>query len=419
MTTARIEETRILATHVGSLIRPPALVEILQEKEHGRPYDQARYQSVLRESVADVVAQQARIGIDVVSDGEFGKSVSWSRYVRERLGGFELRPDQPGTPAVVAEGTDKRLFPDFYAEYESTQGFVGTLGTWVCVGPVHYTGQEMLRRDIENLRAAAHAARVSDAFLPVVAPASVVPWRRDEHYASEEELLFAVADALHEEYRTIVDAGLMLQVDDAYLPMMFDYLDGRRDDYRAWAEVRVAALARALRGIAQDRIRYHVCWGSWNAPHVGDVPLAEIVDLILRVPAGAYAIEQANPRHEYEWRLWERVALPEACKLIPGVVSHATNVVEHPELIRERLVRLARLVGRERVLAGTGLRIRAGSVRAPRPPVRHVGEAGGAGRGGATRERRPLAMTRAGTTCGSEFVVGLICEGPSDDHGWT
>ncbi len=344
---------RILTTHVGSLVRPPALVEILELKEHGQPYDEAVYETVLRESVVGVVARQAAAGVDVVSDGEYGKSVSWSRYVRERLGGFELRPDEPGTPAVIAEGTDKRLFPEFYAEYEGTQGLVGTLGVWVCVGPATYTGQAALQRDIANLKAAMAAAGVTRGFLPVVAPASVVPWRRDEHYASEEEYLFAVADALHEEYQAIVDAGLQVQVDDAYLPMMFDYVEGDRAAYRAWAEPRVEALRRALRGIPEDRVRYHVCWGSWNAPHVGDVPLAEIVDLILRVPAGAYAIEQANPRHEWEWRIWESVELPHGRSLIPGVVSHATNVVEHPELIRERLVRLARLVGRDRVLAGT------------------------------------------------------------------
>ncbi|MGH7918966.1 MAG: methionine synthase, partial [Candidatus Dormibacteraceae bacterium] len=262
---AALQETagRILTTHVGSLVRPPELVEILQQKEHDQPYDEDRYQRVLRQAVAQVVARQAAAGVDVVSDGEFGKSVSWSRYVRERLAGFELRPDAPGTPAVIAEGTDKRLFPEFYAEYESTQGFVGTLGTWVCVGPVRYAGRQTLQRDIDNLKSAMAAAGVARGFLPVVAPASVVPWRRDEHYGSEEEFLFAVADALHEEYLAIVEAGLQVQVDDAYLPMMFDYLDGRAGAYRAWAEPRVAALVRALRGIPAERVRYHVCWGSW------------------------------------------------------------------------------------------------------------------------------------------------------------
>ena len=346
---------RILTTHVGSLIRPPELVEILKLREYGKPYDEDAYAKVLAKAVADVVRRQAEVGVDIVSDGEFGKSVSWSRYVRERLGGFELREDTANIPAVVPEGTDKRRFPEFYAEYETKQGFVGTLGNWVCVGPVEYVGQAALQRDIDNLKAAVAGVDVVDAFLPVVAPASVVPWRRDEYYDSEEEFVFAVADALNVEYRTIVDAGLIVQVDDAYLPMMYDTLGSPEDlgEYRAWAELRIEALVRALDGIPQDRCRYHVCWGSWNAPHTGDVALQDIIDLILRVPAGAYLIEQANPRHEHEWRVWEHVELPAGRKVIPGLVSHATNVVEHPELVAERIVRLAEIVGRENVLAGT------------------------------------------------------------------
>lgn len=346
----------IKTTHVGSLIRPDPLVEILQAKEFGKPYDEGRHAEVLRDCVADVVRRQAEIGIDVVSDGEFGKSVSWSRYVRERLGGFELREDDSDTPLVVFDGTDKQLFPEFYAEYEKTQGLVGTLGNWVCTGPVEYLGDEAIARDIENLKAALEQVDVTDGFLPVVAPASVVPFRRDEHYASEEDFVFAVADALNHEYRAIVDAGLVVQIDDAYLATMYDTLaptDTGAQDYRAWAELRTEALIRALDGIPSERARYHVCWGSWNAPHVGDVPLKEIVDLILRVPVGGYALEQGNPRHEHEWKVWADVKLPEGRKLIPGVVSHVTNVVEHPELIAERLLRLANLVGAENIMAGT------------------------------------------------------------------
>ena len=346
---------RIKTTHVGSLIRPPELAQILEAREYGRPYDRSRFEEVLNTAVGDVVRRQAEVGIDIVSDGEFGKSVSWSRYIRERLGGFESRPDEAQTPLVVAPGTDKRLFPDFYAEYESTQGLVGSLGNWVCTGPVCYVGHEALHRDIENLKAAIAKVDVEDGFLPVVAPASVVPWRRDEHYATEEEFVFAVADALGEEYRAIVDAGLIVQIDDAYLATMYDTMvpPASLKEYRAWAELRTEALIRALHGIPPERSRYHVCWGSWNAPHVGDVALADIVDLILTVPVGAYALEQANPRHEHEWRVWERVALPEGRALIPGVVTHSTNVVEHPELVAERLVRLAKLVGPERLMAGT------------------------------------------------------------------
>ncbi|MQA12633.1 MAG: epoxyalkane--coenzyme M transferase [Pseudonocardiaceae bacterium] len=346
----------IRTTHVGSLVRPPDLVEIMDAREHGRPVDAGWHAEVLQRSVAEVVGRQAEVGIDVVSDGEFGKSDSWSRYIRGRLGGFDVR-DPSGevrARANVPAGTDKRLFPDFYAEYEQTQGFVASGGEWVCTGPVHYTGHEAVRRDIDNLRAALSGVDVADGFLPVVAPASAVPRVTDEHYGSEQDLLFAVADALNEEYRAVVDAGLVVQIDDAHFPIMYDVLGPDRwPQYRAWAELRTEALVRALSGIAPERARYHVCWGSWNAPHVGDVALRDIVDLILRVPVGAYSLEQANPRHEHEWRVWRDVELPSDRTLIPGVISHATNVVEHPELVAERLVRLAQLVGPERVIGGT------------------------------------------------------------------
>ena len=347
---------RILATHVGSLIRPPELVTLLRAREEGLEVDEAEFAATLRASVADVVRRQAEAGIDVVSDGEFGKTLSWARYIRERIGGFEQRPmeaDMAGR--IVLPGTDKRRFPDFYAGYEKTQGLTGTITNWVCTGPVTYTGQEALGRDIDDLKAALEAVDVTGGFLPVVAPASVVPIREDEFYGSEEEFVFAVADALNTEYRTIVDAGLDVQIDDAYLATVYDTMGSPADmtEYRAWAELRIEALVRALDGIPPERARYHVCWGSWNAPHTGDVALRDIVDLILRVPVGGYAIEQGNPRHEHEWRVWEDVELPAGRKLLPGVVSHVTNVVEHPELVAERLVRLARIVGPENVVAST------------------------------------------------------------------
>jgi 5-methyltetrahydropteroyltriglutamate--homocysteine methyltransferase len=223
------------------------------------------------------------------------------------------------------------------------------------VGPIRYTGHDAIRRDIDALRGAAQAAGGVEAFLPVAAPASVMPVRTDEHYGSDEEFLFALADALHEEYRAVVDAGLILQIDDAFLATMYDTMvpPATLAEYRAWAELRVEALNRALRGIPPERCRYHVCWGSWNGPHTGDVALRDIVDLVLAVNVGGYSLEQANPRHEHEWRVWEDVPLPDGKVLLPGVISHATNVVEHPELVAERITRLARLVGRERVIAGT------------------------------------------------------------------
>lgn len=366
----------MLTTHVGSLVRPPELVELLRRREHGEPVDETEHEQVLRRAVSDIVAEQVRIGIDVVSDGEFGKSDSWSRYVRQRLGGCETRATSAQVQARsnVPVGTDKQLFPEFYAEYEQTQGFVAAEGEWVCTGPVHYTGQREVGRDIDNLVAAMKAAGAADGFLPVVAPASAIPRVRDEHYGNEADLLFAVADALNEEYRAIVDAGLMVQIDDAHFPIMYDVLGPDRwQQYREWAELRTQALVRALDGIPAHRARYHVCWGSWNAPHVGDVPLRDIVDLILRVPVGAYSLEQANPRHEHEWRVWEQVALPEGRSLIPGVISHATNVVEHPELVAERLVRLAHLVGPDRVQGGTDCGFAQGPlVRRVHPSIQHA-----------------------------------------------
>ncbi|MEJ2885525.1 cobalamin-independent methionine synthase II family protein [Actinomycetospora aeridis] len=347
--------TRIRTTHVGSLVRPPELVEILRAREHGEAVDADHHAEVLARSVEDVVARQVDIGIDVVSDGEYGKSDSWSRYIRERLGGFTVAEPAGAVTARsnVPPGTDKRLFGEFYAEYEASQGFVGGGGEWRATSPVHYTGHDAIARDAANLTRAAEKAGAAAAFLPVVAPASAVPRPTLDHYSSEEELLFAVADALNEEYRAVVDAGLEVQVDDAHFAITYDVMNGDLAAYRAWAEVRTEALIRALDGIPPERARYHVCWGSWNAPHVGDVALRDIVDLVLRVPVGTYSLEQANPRHEHEWRVWADVELPAGKVLMPGLVSHATNVVEHPELVAERIVRLAELVGPERVVASS------------------------------------------------------------------
>jgi 5-methyltetrahydropteroyltriglutamate--homocysteine methyltransferase len=256
-------------------------------------------------------------------------------------------------------GKDRRDFAEFYEEYEGAYGFVGMgkafkTGTFVVTGPIRYTGQAAIQRDIADLKQAVGNTGLA-AFLPLVAPASVAPNRADEFYASEEEALFAIAEALREEYRAVVDAGLIVQVDDAYLATVYDVMVPPKSlaDYRAWAEVRVEALNHALKGIPPDRVRYHVCWGSWNGPHTNDVALKDIIDLVLRVSAGGYSLEMANPRHEHEWRVWETVKLPEGKKLLPGVVSHSTNVVEHPELVAERIMRLARLVGRDNVIAGT------------------------------------------------------------------
>ena len=344
---------RILTSHVGSLIRPPALQDFLRAKQGGKPFDATAYETCLAQSVMEIVRQQAEVGIDVVSDGEFGKSISWSQYVLDRLSGFERRPiSADGNP--FKRGADRERFSEFYAELDAYEG-VATTAESVCVGPITYANPGELERDIANFKAALQQERVEEAFLPVAAPASVVPDRCNEYYASDEKCLVAIAEAMRTEYRRIVEAGLLVQLDDARTAVTYDRMvpPASFDDYRRWVARHVEILNHAIEGIPRERIRYHVCWGSWPGPHITDVPLKEIVDLILELKVGAFVIEGANPRHEHEWRVWEEVKLPEGAVLIPGVISHATNIVEHPELVAQRIVRLARLLGRENVIAGT------------------------------------------------------------------
>jgi 5-methyltetrahydropteroyltriglutamate--homocysteine methyltransferase len=344
---------RILTTHVGSLIRPQALQGIMRAKQGGQAYDKTAYEACLKQSVADVVARQAEIGVDVISDGEYGKAISWNQYVVERLSGFELRTIppgyRPGTP-----GNDRTRFKEFYAELDVREPMANARMV-ACVGPVKYIGQAIVQRDIDNFKVALKGRKVEEAFMPVVAPSSVLPDRKDEYYKGEEDWLTAVTEAMRTEYKMIVDAGFILQIDDARAATAFDRMvpPGTFEDYRRWLARFVESLNQALEGIPEDRVRYHVCWGSWPGPHVSDVPLRDIVDLILKVKAGAYVIESANPRHEHEWQVWKNVKLPDGRILIPGVISHATNVVEHPELIAERTLRFANLLGRENVMIGT------------------------------------------------------------------
>jgi 5-methyltetrahydropteroyltriglutamate--homocysteine methyltransferase len=344
---------RILTTHVGSLIRPPRLQELLRARQKGDGFDQTAYDQCLTQSVADVVRDQADTGIDVVSDGEFGKSISWSQYVLDRLSGFERRPFRPGGN-VFQRGADRTRFAEFYAELDSREGVATNMDS-VCVGPITYTGQEELQRDIDNFKAALKSVNVAEAFMPVAAPASVIPDRKNEYYKSEEELIRAIGAAMRTEYKMIVDAGFILQLDDARAATTYDRMvpPASFEEYRKWVALHMEVLNDAIQGLPPERIRYHVCWGSWPGPHVSDVPLKDIVDLILSVKVGAYVIEGANPRHEHEWVVWKDVKMPDGRVLIPGVISHATNVVEHPELVAERIVRLARLLGRDNVIAGT------------------------------------------------------------------
>jgi 5-methyltetrahydropteroyltriglutamate--homocysteine methyltransferase len=345
---------RTLTTHVGSLIRPQELVPFVLAKQSRQDYDRADYEKILTCSVAEVVREQADHGIDVVSDGEYGKAFSWSQYVLDRISGFEPRP-VPAAAHPFSRGADRARFREFYATIEGAelQNYVRT--DWVCTGPVRYTGMAELQRDLANFKAALAAVHVEEAFLPVAAPASAIPDRKNEYYPTDEACMQAIADALHEEYKAIVDAGFLLQIDDARAAVTYDRMvpPATLGDFRRWLEIHTEALNRALDGIPQEKIRYHVCWGSWPGPHVTDVPAKDIIDIVLKVKAGAYSLEMANPRHEHEWHLWETVKLPDDRILLPGVISHATNVVEHPELVAERIVRLARLVGRENVIAST------------------------------------------------------------------
>ncbi len=355
---------RILTTHVGSLIRPPKLIEFWRSIEDGKPYDETAFEACLTESVAEVVRQQAEVGIDIVSDGEFSKGLNWAFYIFKRLKGIAVRAataeELQDPMASMSGGQDRRAFPEFYAEYDAATGLGKRLGYRVVVnGEISYCGQNQIARDIKNITAGLTRAKQQfpalKGFLPVVAPASALPGAKIEHYKDEEAYLFALAEALQEEYKAIVDAGLYVQIDDAFLPYMHERMVPPMSNaqYLRWAQMRIDALNHALRGIPEERSRYHICWGSWNGPHAFDVPLKDIIGLLLQVRTGHYSFEAANPRHAHEWRVWETVTLAPGKILIPGVISHATNIVEHPELVAERIVRLAKIVGREKVIGGT------------------------------------------------------------------
>jgi 5-methyltetrahydropteroyltriglutamate--homocysteine methyltransferase len=366
-------ENRILTSHTGALHRPKELQGLALQKYQGRLADDTAYEETLKRAVADVVRKQAELGIDVVNDGEFTKS-TWFSYVAERMDGVEFRPAEM-LAELMKYSADRSQFAEYYEDAPQLQFYVeqgpelelfleaGRVMPAV-TGPLSYSGHAEIQRDIANLKAAIAMVDVEEAFLPVVAPGSIQPDLKNEYYGSDEDLFKALADALHEEYRAIVEAGLICQIDDAFLTNEWD----RRalepgwtvERFRAWAELSVEALNEAIGDLPEDRIRYHVCWGSWNGPHVSDIPLGDLVDLMLRVKAQTYVIEAANPRHEWEHHVWEEVELPDGKILQPGVIEHVTNVVEHPQTVADRIIRYAERVGRENVIAGTdcGLRMR-------------------------------------------------------------
>jgi 5-methyltetrahydropteroyltriglutamate--homocysteine methyltransferase len=377
---------RIQVTHAGSLIRPPELLAFLSAVDHGRAStDSVDYQAALAKAVGYVVGRQVETGIDIIDDGEMGKS-TWITYLYERTSGLEARPLTGSFSTILPASRDRQNFPGAYreldmlehdatarvraeaggpeetapvvaaeAEEEAAQASGGAV-SWVCTGPMTYE-RTAIDRDLVNFKVALEASGkdISETFMPVVAPASAY-WLANEYYKTDEEFVYALADVLHEEYRAIIESGAYLQVDDAVLMHEADTMLSRGqswEDYRAWARLRVEALNHALRGLPEDRIRYHVCFGSWHGPHAYDPPLRDSIDLVLAVNAKFYLMEQANPRHEHEWKIWEDVRLPDAKVLVPGVVTHHTNVVEHPDLVAQRLIRLANVVGRDRVMGGT------------------------------------------------------------------
>ncbi|HYW23397.1 MAG TPA: cobalamin-independent methionine synthase II family protein [Terriglobales bacterium] len=339
---------RILTTHVGSLARPHALLETMREKENGRPYDEAAFQEQVRQAVEEVVRHQAEVGLDVVADGEMGKT-SFVTYVAERISGFEKVPGQ--SSMAPSWKRELAMFPEYYQEYfKKYAAAVAPMHVMICRGPITYTGQNAVAQDIANLKAALAQVDVAEAFMPATSPRG---FGGNEYYATDEEFFCALADALREEYRAIVDAGLILQVDDPGLTeILSDNPDNTIEERRREAGRHVEVVNYALRGIPEDRVRFHTCYGLNHGPRLHDVPLAEVADFMLAVNAGAYSFEVANPRHQHEWRIWETTKLPEGKVLIPGLLSHAMNFVEHPRLIADGIVQYAGMVGRENVIAG-------------------------------------------------------------------
>jgi len=338
---------KIATTHVGSLPRPHDLLDLMKEKLSGRPFDAAGYEKRVAAAVAECVRKQSETGIDIVTDGEQSKP-GFFLYVNERLSGFEARPNMPRKffPAEVS------AFPEYYAQYFKQAmggGAVAPIVPMVCTSPVKYRGKEALERDIANLKAAAAGVKPEGVFMPAVAPSGV---GSNEYYRTEEEYFHAVGAALRTEYQAIVDAGFVLQVDDPFLSDIFVDPDYDAKQRRARAAMYVEAINESLRGIPPEKVRFHTCYGINEGPRIHEAALSEVVGPMLKVNAGAYSFEAANPRHEHEYHLWESVKLPAGKKLIPGVITHASNIVEHPEFIAERLLRYAKLVGGENVIAG-------------------------------------------------------------------
>ena len=346
----RRSRERILTTHAGSLPRPADLLEMVQALADGRPYDRDAYARRVKTAVSEIVGRQIELGVDVIDDGEMGKP-SFVTYVTERLSGFE--PSANAAELPWSGSKEYVSFPEFYAA-TAPQSPNARARRFACTGPIAYRGQAQVKADIDNLKAALGGVGVEEAFIPAISPSNVEGRQDNTYYKTDEEYLFAIADAMREEYKAIVDAGFLLQIDDPRL-VTYYIMDPRStvDECRRWAEVRVEALNHALRGLPRERVRFHTCYGINMGPRVHDMELKDVVDIMLKVRAGAYSFEAANPRHEHEWRVWEGVKLPEGALLVPGVITQSTILVEHPELVAERIVKFAKVVGRENVIAGS------------------------------------------------------------------
>jgi 5-methyltetrahydropteroyltriglutamate--homocysteine methyltransferase len=339
---------RIQTTHIGSLPRPHALLDIMKAKYAGQPYNEKTFAAMLSEAVSETVRKQVECGIDIVTDGEFSKP-GFFTYIQERLEGFERRPDQK----MKLFQQEVAAFPEYYAEYFKQAmmgGAIVGLAPVVCVGPVKYRGEKFVQLDIDNVKKAAAAAGVPNhhVFLPATAASGV---GINAYYKSDEEYFHALAGELAKEYRAIVDAGILVQIDDPFLPDIFFEPDLTREQMRRRAEIYVEATNTALKGIAPEKIRFHTCYGINEGPRLYEASLADIIEYVLKINAGSYSFEAANPRHEHEYHLFESIKIPDGKVLAPGMITHASNIVEHLELIAERIIRFANLVGRENVMA--------------------------------------------------------------------
>jgi 5-methyltetrahydropteroyltriglutamate--homocysteine methyltransferase len=345
---------RILVTHAGALPRPPDLRQMVLAKSRGETVDQAALEKRLASAIGEAVRDQLRCGLDSVNDGELSKS-NFTDYVRARLAGYEQRPAD-GRRRLEITSRDRTKFPDYFEATSNPRARLQNMAPSlpVCIDKLRYIGAAELKRDLENFKAALAGASVAEAYLPANTPGTIEHWMANEYYKNDEEFLFAIADVMHEEYKAIVDAGFQLQIDDPDLPDGWNCLPQINvADYRTYAALRVEALNHALRDIPREKVRLHVCWGSFHGPHHDDIPLKDIADIIFSVRAMSYSIEASNPCHEHEWRVFETVKLPQGATLVPGVIGHYSDFIEHPDLVAERLVRYAKLVGRENVLAGT------------------------------------------------------------------